>query len=543
MTAIRRSLLAVLAGALAAGSAGAQTPSCPPRPNPGTVVTNPTELTSQNGVLTADYTFRSSFDNLGYLHECYIYQTGQGPVEAPTLLLNPGDRLDLKLTDRLTYLPPPPPVAPKAAKSTAGMAGMAGMAGRTTPGDPCSGGTMVATSTNIHFHGLNIPPICHQDEILMTDIENTDGPFEYNFEIPKNDAPGLYWYHPHLHGVVTLQVNGGAPGALIIGGIEKIKPQVGGMPERVFMIRQQFTNPNSWLPGPNQLTINYQPAIAPFSPSPIIKMKPGAKEFWRVVNATSQGFLALQVWFGSTPQKLEVIELDGIPVKETTEATTIQIPPAGRAEFIMQGPPTGQTASFQQIGFNSGPIGNPNPQQELAVIETGADAQEPPALPAAPAAPSTTPLRFAGLDTATVTAKRKIYFAEATNGSNGPTEFFITVDGQKPKVFSMSGPPQITTTVGAVEDWTVENRTGETHAFHIHQIHFLFLEVNGTPFSTPELRDTVIVPAWSGTGPYSSVKMRMDFREPQIAGKFVYHCHVLDHEDAGMMAIIQVNPK
>jgi FtsP/CotA-like multicopper oxidase with cupredoxin domain len=539
MRAIRQPLLAFLACGLAAGTAGAQTPSCPPRPNPGTVVSNPPEVTSQNGVLNASFTFRSSFDTLGYLHECYIYQTGNGPVEAPTLRLNPGDRLMLDLTNRLTYLPPPPP-GPKAAMS---MGGMAGMAGRTTPGDPCSGGTMVATSTNIHFHGLNIPPKCHQDEILMTDIENTDAPFQYQFQIPKNDAPGMYWYHPHLHGVVTLQVNGGAPGALIIGGIEKLKPEVAGLPERVFVVRQQFTNPNSWIAGPNQLTLNYQPALSPFSPSPIIRMKPGVKEFWRVANASSQAFLSLQIWFGATPQKLELVELDGIPVNETTQVTTINIPPAGRAEFIMQGPAASQSASFQQAGFNAGPIGNPNPPQELASIQTSADAQEPPALPAASGAASTAPLRFAGLDTATPTAKRKIYFAEATNGSNGPTEFFITVDGQKPKLFSMSDPPAITTTVGAVEDWTVENRTGEVHAFHIHQIHFLFLAVNGAPFATPELRDTVIVPAWSGTGAYPAVTLRMDFREPQIAGRFVYHCHILDHEDAGMMAIIQVNPK
>ncbi|MGC9951106.1 MAG: multicopper oxidase domain-containing protein [Bryobacteraceae bacterium] len=542
MIAIRQSLLLALAAGLVTGGAIAQNPTCPARPNPGSVVNNPPDVVSQNGVLNASFTFYSSFDTSGYLHECYVYQTSQGAVEAPTLRLNPGDQLALDLTNRLTYLPPPPP-GPKAARSTAAMHAMAGMAGRTAANDPCTGGTMVATSTNIHFHGLNIPPKCHEDEILMTDIENTDPPFQYRFQIPANDAPGMYWYHPHLHGVVTLQVNGGAPGALIIGGIEKLKPQVAGLPERVFVVRQQFTNPNSWIAGPYQLTLNYQPAVAPYTPSPIIQMKPRVKEFWRVANASSQGFLSLQVWFGSTPQKLEVVELDGIPVAAPTQVTTLNIPPAGRAEFIMQGPAANQTASFQHIGFNTGPIGNPNPAQELATIVTGADAQEPPALPAASGPASTAPLRFAGLDTATVTAKRKIYFAEATNGSNGPTEFFITVDGQKPIVFSMSNPPAITTTVGAVEDWTVENRTGETHAFHIHQIHFLFLAVNGVAFATPDLRDTVIVPAWSGTGPYPTVTLRMDFREPQIAGSFVFHCHVLDHEDAGMMAIVQVNPK
>lgn len=532
-------LTALLPLGLAAGRAMSQTPGCPPRPGAGAVVNNPPEVSSQNGVLNASFTFRSSLDTGGYLHECYIYQTSQGPVEAPTLRLNPGDQLILNLTNRLTYLPPPPP-GPKAAKP---MAGMAGMASRSTTNDPCTGGTMAATSTNIHFHGLNIPPKCHQDEILSTTIENTDAPFQYNFQIPNNDAPGMYWYHPHLHGQVTLQVNGGSPGALIIGGIEKLKPQVAGLPERVFIVRTQFTDPNSWVAGPYQMTLNYVPSIFPALPPPVIKMKPGVKEFWRVANASSQAFLNLQVWFGANPQPLEIIELDGIPVKETTQAATITIPPAGRAEFIVQAPAANQTATLQHLGFNSGPIGDPNPPQELAVIQTSADAQEPPALPAASGPAATTPLRFAGLDTAMVTAHRKIYFAEAPNGSNGPTEFFLTVDGQKPRVFNMSDPPAITTTVGAVEDWTVENRTGEVHAFHIHQIHFLFLENNGVPFATPELRDTVIVPSWSGTGPYPTIVLRMDFREPQIAGKFVYHCHILDHEDAGMMAIIQVNPK
>ena len=532
-----RSLLAAAACSLALGRAIAQ---CPARPTPGSAVSNPLEITSQSGTLQAAFTFRSEVDIFGYLHECYIYQSSSGSVEAPTLRLNPGDQLLLSLTNRLTYLPPPPPGRTPSHASMAGMG--AGMTGRATSNDPCNGGTMVATSTNIHFHGLNIPPKCHMDEIVETDIENSDPAFQYNFQIPKNDAPGLYWYHPHLHGEVTLQVNGGAAGALVIGGIEKLKPQVAGLPERIFVVRQQFTNPDSWVAGPNELTLNYQPAIAPLSPSPVIVMQPGVKEFWRVANASSQAFLNLQIWFGTTPQKVEIVELDGIPVKEPIQETTVTIPPAGRAEFIMQGPPLNQAASFQQIGFNTGPIGNPNPPQELAVLRTSTGAREPPALPPASVPASGEAVRFAGLSTATVTAHRKIYLAEATNGSNGPTEFFITVDGQKPKVFSMSDPPAVTTTVGAVEDWTIENRTGETHAFHIHQIHFLFLAVNGTPFATPELRDTVVVPAWSGTGAYPTVSLRMDFREPQIAGRFVYHCHVLDHEDAGMMAIIQVNP-
>ena len=68
------------------------------------------------------------------------------------------------------------------------------------------------------------------------------------------------------------------------------------------------------------------------------------------------------------------------------------------------------------------------------------------------------------------------------------------------------------------------------------------LEVNGQPVNDPAIRDTVDLPYWSGSGPYPSVKVRMDFRDPNIVGTFVYHCHILQHEDAGMMAAIQVLP-
>jgi FtsP/CotA-like multicopper oxidase with cupredoxin domain len=530
--------LAPLIGAACLCSPVAHAAACPARPPPGSIVMNPLDLYSSSGLLTAALTLRSQLST--YLEECYIYQSSAGAVEAPTLHLYPNDQLALSLTNRLTYVPPPPP---SQHPPTPAMAAMPGMAQPAATHDPCTGGTMVATSTNIHFHGLNIPPVCHQDEIINTDIENTDPAFKYHFRVPKNDAPGMYWYHPHVHGETTLQVNGGAAGALIVDGMETVKPQVGGLPERVLIIRQQFTNPNSWIAGPYQLTLNFQPAATPL-PSPVIQMQPGATEFWRVANASSQAFLTLAVLFGETAQSVEIIALDGIPVTSSYSQTSITLPPAGRAEFIVTGPPAGQAASFWQMGFNTGPIGNVNGAQELAVIQATTAAKEPSALPLAPSkALPTGPQRFGGLIALTPTTSRKIYFAEATNGSNGPTEFFITVDGQTPTLFSMSAPPAITTTVGAVEDWTVENRTGETHAFHIHQIHFLYMAQNGIAQANPQLQDTVVVPAWSGTGAYPSVTLRMDFRDPEIAGTFVFHCHVLDHEDAGMMAKIQVNPK
>ena len=106
----------------------------------------------------------------------------------------------------------------------------------------------------------------------------------------------------------------------------------------------------------------------------------------------------------------------------------------------------------------------------------------------------------------------------------------------------MNNPPNIVVHSGTVEDWVVENTALEDHIFHIHQIHFQVLEVNGQPVNDPAIRDTVDLPFWSGSGAYPSVKLRMDFRDPNIVGTFVYHCHILQHEDAGMMGAIQVLP-
>ena len=141
---------------------------------------------------------------------------------------------------------------------------------------------------------------------------------------------------------------------------------------------------------------------------------------------------------------------------------------------------------------------------------------------------------------------RKLYFSEALTDPkdpNSPTIFYLTVDGQKPKPFDPSATmPNITVQQGDVEDWIIENRTQEVHAFHIHQIHFMLLEFYGLQVSEPFLRDTVNVPFWDGKSAiYPQVKLRMDFRDPNAVGTFIYHCHILEHEDGGMMGTIRVS--
>jgi FtsP/CotA-like multicopper oxidase with cupredoxin domain len=142
---------------------------------------------------------------------------------------------------------------------------------------------------------------------------------------------------------------------------------------------------------------------------------------------------------------------------------------------------------------------------------------------------------------------RRPYFSEKLldpNDPNSATTFLITLDGQKPTAFDPgSGVPDIVVKQGDVEDWIIENRSTELHAFHIHQLHFMLLESSGMAVNEPFLRDTINVPYYNGrTLVYPSVRLRMDFRDPNSVGTFIYHCHLLEHEDNGMMGLIRVEP-
>jgi FtsP/CotA-like multicopper oxidase with cupredoxin domain len=214
---------------------------------------------------------------------------------------------------------------------------------------------------------------------------------------------------------------------------------------------------------------------------------------------------------------------------------------------IIKGPPEGAGASFVTRTVDTGPAGENDPTRPLATIVAAPDAPEPGVRLASSPLPLPRPSSVWLGDVKPVRT-RVLYFSEQPHDPNDPkskTDFFITVEGQKPKLFDPSDMiPNIVAQQGDVEDWIIENRTQELHAFHIHQLHFLLTEWDGVPVDEPFLRDTVNVAYWDGKSKqYPSVKLRMDFRDPNIVGTFVYHCHLLEHEDGGMMGVIRVVPK
>jgi FtsP/CotA-like multicopper oxidase with cupredoxin domain len=537
------------------------------RPLASSSVPEPEDLRSRNGVLKVDLTIRNSAGPDGATRYCYIDGNGN---QAPNLRLEPGDLLILHLKNDLTASDH------AAAPANSPHAHMHVEKGA----DPCSSGAMMPTSTNLHFHGLTIPPVCHQDDVLRTSISPNDAPFEYRFRIPQDQPPGLYWYHPHIHGFTKAQVLGGASGALIVEGIERANKEVAGLPERVLIIRDQdLLNPNA-PPSKSEpvvpkllidrdgdaanngtgfgkpakdLSINFVPVPYPDYPVASIEMKPEERQLWRVLNASAITYLNLEVLFNRKPQPLGLVALDGVPLNSNGTSgdlvewqTHLGIPPGARMEFIVKGPPEGVPALLVTRTVDTGPGGENDPNRALATIKTSKDAAEPRSKLAASPEPLPKPT-LPWLGGVTPVRTRRLYFSEKLTDPNNPssaTEFYITVDGRTPAMFDPhSGVPDIVTKQGTVEDWIIENRSNELHAFHIHQLHFLLLDYLGTPVNEPFLRDTVNVPYYKDKMlVYPSVRLRMDFRDPNAVGTFFYHCHLLEHEDAGMMGLIRVEP-
>jgi FtsP/CotA-like multicopper oxidase with cupredoxin domain len=527
----------------------------------GSAITEPEDLRSHDGVLKVDLTIRNYTEPNGSTRYCYM--DGNGNL-SPNLRLKPGDLLILHLKNDLT--------------DTSHMPGHHAHAGKS--GDPCVSGAMTATSTNLHFHGLTIPPVCHQDDVLKTSVSPRDAPFEYRFRVPVDEPPGLYWYHPHIHGFSKVQVLGGASGALIIEGIERANKQVAGLPERVLIIRDQdLLNPDA-PPSKSEpvvpkmlidrdgdaanngtgfgkpakdLSINFVPVPYPDYPPAVITMKPGERQLWRVLNASAITYLNLEVLFNRARQSLGLVALDGVPLNQNGTSgdfvswqTHLGVPPGARVEFIVKGPPLGTTGLLVTRTVDTGPGGENDPNRMIATIRAFEDAPEPRSLLAASSQPLPPP-SLAWLGDVAPVRTRRLYFSEKLSDPNNPnsaTEFYITVDGKTPTQFDpRSGLPDIVAQQGTVEDWIIENRSNELHDFHIHQLHFLLLDYLGKPANEPFLRDTVNVPYYKDNMlVYPSVRLRMDFRDPNAVGTFVFHCHLLEHEDGGMMGLIRVEP-
>jgi suppressor of ftsI len=409
------------------------------------------------------------------------------------------------------------------------------------------GGGAPSNHTNLHFHGMAIPPNPPADDVLTT-LAMPAQTLHYVVHVPAYEQPGLYWYHTHPHGESYWQITNGMAGAIIVQGIQQIVPALSGLREHVIILRQTQNNPDfgtlSRMRRTESLALapEAKAAYNPCRPNPkfhvtinglreaVLGIKPGERQFFRVINAAGLRYFDLTL----DGQPLELVSLDSYPLASypgnspTRTVQHILLPPGSRAEFIVTGKAGGTALRTQCV--DTGPVGDPVPPQILVHLQPSGDT--PSELLSDNAQVQRGPLQSA------LPAPSAFHTVKYTENSD-TREFFIN-----DKLFSITDPPMFVAHVGTVEEWTVENDTDELHTFHIHQLHFVVKSVNGAAPSTREWLDNVNVPYATrnadGSLKPGIVKVLLDFRDPIIRGTFVFHCHLLEHEDRGMIAKIRV---
>ena len=522
-----RRLLAVAAlCALTSLPTLAQTPVSPVaspclRPSAGTAVQEPPALRSVAGVLSARLSYQHAFD--AFNRELFCFMTPDG-LQNPTLHVRPGDHLQLVVTNNLP----------------------AGSTPMVLNAPNCGATVMNSTSVNIHYHGTNLPPTCHQDEVIKT-IINAGQTFQYDVLFPSNEPAGLYFYHPH------------------VDGLEIVQPAAGTLAQRTLMVRDQPV-PGTPAPGANipswDLTLNFVPITSPTRPSStnfvpaILQMATGSRELWSICNCASDTVLDLEYLFDGIPQTMQVAAIDGVPVNSQDgtvpgapiPVTHFLLPTASRLQVIVPAPPPSvRVAQLITLAVDTGPDGDNDPQRPLATIQTVTEQPDinVTALPVSTPTQGLNSPRFASLKLASIAARRTVFFDEIN--SRGP--FFMAVEGRPEHVFDPNTAPDIVATQGTVEEWVVQNRTQEVHEFNLHQVHFQVesqdnFELNGSaqnPVLNGQFVDVVQVPFWDGNPahPFPSVTLFVNF-QGNVVGDFVFQCHMLEHADAGMMNIIRV---
>jgi suppressor of ftsI len=455
-----------------------------------------------------------------------------GQEVAPTIRVRPGDTINLTFVNALPEF--------------------------------CSVG--IETDANLHFHGMHSSPIPPGDNVITTKAA-PGGSTGYVIHVNPDQPPGLYWYHAHVHGLSAWEVGNGLAGAIVVEGIGNYVPQTAGLRERVIVLRDPPIS-SSFLAGEQSVlrrTGTVTPSATARKPldadstggnacspetdmTPTINgarlasigIRPGETELIRVVNAASHRHFDLTV----DGQQLQLVSQDGVPVSmypgepAMIPVSDIIIPPAGRAEFLLTG--SRVPAALISKCFGSGPVGNNDPEVALGVFTD--DSHWP--------SHSTEKTQSERHVARLASVRRSPFFnsrmpapvqERIVHFQEDPTGNYLYLNGQQ---YNANAPSMFTAHSGTTEEWTLENDTEEVHVFHIHQVHFIVESVNGVPNPSPHWLDTIDL-ASTGIGVAgqiipSQTKVLIDFRDPVIRGTFVFHCHILDHEDHGMMAKITV---
>ena len=369
--------------------------------------------------------------------------------------------------------------------------------------------------STIHWHGLHIPAA--SDGSPMYPVE-PGGSYDYVFTIPEGTA-GTYWYHPHPDMITTGQVAKGLYGALIVRAADD--PLPASLPEQLLVLSDNRFLPDGSLDFPtsgspawrvdeengregNVLFVNGEVL-------PTLRIRSGEIQRWRVINASAARVYRLSL--GGEP--FLHVGSDGGLFERPVEVREILVANSDRVELLVRGSGRpGSTSVLQTLPYDRYiPQTRPLDWNHARDILTLQYTDEPPVVP--PSLPST--LRpVQALDSTMVTASHAIVFSQGL------------INGRAMDMSRMD----VSASLGSTEIWQIENVVGMDHPFHLHGFRFQVLDRNGVAVPFRSWEDTVNVPKHE--------TVRIIVRYDDFPGMWMFHCHILNHEDAGMMGILEV---
>jgi suppressor of ftsI len=437
----------------------------------------------------------------------------------PTLHVNPGETLDITLDNRLEVYP---------GLDTHSAETCGGAQDPSHEHESGEGPDSGPQFTNLHFHGLHVTPTTRLYKGMKVYGENVlvslpKGTSRIRFPIPTDHEEGTFWYHAHRHGCTDDQVFRGLAGLLIVGDSRKDLPaRFHGVRTRSLALKDIQVEPkgnvqsipadHDWA-NPTHRTVN---GLV----NPRLSIRPRETQLWRLANVSSA------VWYQvalvdekDKPDPFLVVALDGSTLEEAQQEDSVLLGPGQRNDILVRGPSSG-TRTLKTLPFDQGRLVFPEDTLATVAVEDqpATELKSPDVLKPLPAFPSKR-----GID-------RTFVFSFKPNG---PTINFKPFDPDP------NSPPIADPQLDTTETWTFVNESPDWHPIHIHQDDFKVTHVNGKQVDNYGQQDVVSLPPMSGKTP-GKVVIEMPFKD--FDGKFVIHCHILDHEDGGMMGRIDLAP-
>lgn len=371
-------------------------------------------------------------------------------------------------------------------------------------------------STTVHWHGVHVPA-------------NTDGSplypiapgvvHDYRFRVTAGSA-GTYWYHPHPDRRSGFQIAMGLFGGIIVHAPND-PLAAAGIPDKLLILSDNRFDSTGAVSFPDPKSIDASVDLENGREGnvlfvngqvmPTIPIRRGELQRWRIVNASAGRVYRLAV----AGQRLVQVGTDGGLFEHPVEVPELLVANSERVEFLVRG--TGAVESGTAL--QDLPYDRYMPQtrpadwgrtRELLSLRYTDD-------PTVPSVEIPSVLRpIPAFDTTHLAARRVIVMSQGM------------IDGRKMDMHRVD----IRSHVGATEIWTIQNVVGMDHPFHLHGFHFQVLDRDGVPEPFRSWKDTGNVPK------HSSIRIVVRFDD--YPGKWMYHCHILDHEDEGMMGILQL---